>query len=266
MGTDLNALSRLLGVNAHDPNALRAGVADKSFQDLLAAAENPNRTVIFHDFTGPTIPPGLTLTQQGTPTAAAAYGTVLGGGAVLTTDDVAATTSEIATGLVFQVNRQVAGDPLVFEAKFRIDEKDTAEVFLGFTDAVTDGDNIALSATSTFTTSAASNAVLLGYSATPTSGAAFTSGGNQHTAISINGNTDAVVATGAGAFAEAVDYWYRIEIDSDGTARYYVNGSLLATKASAVAVNVPLCAYALITPRTTSARVLTLRSLYARGA
>jgi hypothetical protein len=97
----------------------------------------------------------------------------------------------------------------------------------------------------------------MGYSATPTSGAAFTTGGNQHTAISITTNTNTVVATGAGAFVAATYYLYEFEVDYNGTCRYYVNGQLLGTQTVALNPAVPLCLMVCATPRTSAAAAIT---------
>jgi hypothetical protein len=97
----------------------------------------------------------------------------------------------------------------------------------------------------------------VGSSATPTSGGAFTSGGNEHVMLSSIAGTDAVVAKGAGVFVTDTYYTYRIEVDYAGTAKGYVNGALLGTK-TGLTTTAPLCAYATASPRTTSERVLTI--------
>jgi hypothetical protein len=218
---------------------------------------------------GATIPPGLTLTEDGTPVAAATYGTGLGGTAVLTTDDVAAKQEALTTQLLWQADRQSAGQPLVFEAKWKAGATiTTVEYWLGLTDAVADTAPIALSATSTFTTSVPTDGAYLGFSTTPTSGAAFTTGGNQHTAISIKADTNAVVATGGGAFAASTYYTYRIEVDAEGNAVYFVDGKLIGHKGGALTKTVPLAAIATVIPRASAGgaeRELTLDYIYVGG-
>jgi hypothetical protein len=215
-----------------------------------------NNGLFTHFNDGATIPQGWTLSNTGA-VAAATYGTLAGGVAVLTSDDVAAVGVAISSGLHWQIDRQQAGSPLVFECRFKAGTLASAEWFFGLSDTVATANLIALSATSTFTTSTASDGVFLGSSATPTSGGAFTTGGNEHVMLSSIAGTDAVVAKGAGVFTTAVYYTYRIEVDYTGTAKGYVNGQLLGTK-TGLTTTVPLCAYATASPRTTSERVLTI--------
>lgn len=264
-----NRISDLLGVDGTQTAAVRYALQRSPFNSSnFQGGSGPYQNSYFTHFNnGTTIPAGLALVEEGTTTAAATYGIGLGGEATITTDDVTAKSDQIFTQLNYQVNRQPTGYPLTFEARWKSGATLTAnEFFLGFTDAINDTDPIALSATSTFTTSAPTNAVVMGYSDTPTSGSAFTTGGNAHTCISINGDTNAIVASSGGAFAAATYYVYRIEIDVDGTARYYLNGNLLATKASAVAVNVPLCGIAWCVPRTSASAAMSLDYLGVWGA
>lgn len=261
MPADLNRFSDLLGVEASDADALPVGIQDSPLNlGRLTRMSAPKNLSLFHHFnTTTTIPAGLSLVEEGTTTAAATYGTGLGGTAVITTDDVAAKSDQLFTQLNYQVNRQDANNPLVFEARWKTGATLTAnEFFLGFTDAINDTDPIALSATSTFTTSVPTNAVVMGYSDTPTSGAAFTSGGNQHVMISINGDANTIEGVGGGAFAAATYYTYRIEITSAGAASWYLNGTQIGQMDSAVAINVPLCAIAWCVPRTTASAAITL--------
>lgn len=220
---------------------------------------------------GSVIPPGITLTNEGTAVSAVTYGLGLGGTAVLTTDDVLAKSGQLTTYALWEADSLASGQSLVFEARVKFGTLATREFFVGFTDAGAEGvdtDPIALSTTSTFTTSVPTNAALVGYSDTPTSGVAFTSGGNNHTAISINTDVNTVVATGAGAVVTATYYTYRVEIDSNGDAAYFVNGAFLGAMGAAVAVNVPLAGILLATPRATagsSEAVLTADYMYVGG-
>lgn len=222
---------------------------------------------IFEHFNrGATIPAGFTLREEGTTTAAATYGTGLGGTAVITSDDVAAKTDSLnTTGLLWQCDRQPTGVPLVYEAKLKLNTKASGELWVGFSDASDDTDPYALSLTSTFTTSVPTDAAVIGYSDTPTSGAAFTSGGNQHTALSTINNTDAVVATSGGAFVEATYYTYRVELSATGDAVYFVDGKFVGKKVGAITKTVPLAGICYVAPRTTSSRALTIDYIYIGG-
>jgi len=264
-----NRITDLLGVDGTDEAAVRYAMQRSPFNTSnFQGGSGPYQNSFFTHFNaGTTIPAGLTLSEEGTTTAAATYGAGLGGEATITTDDVIAKSDQLTTGLLWQVDRQPTGYPLIAEFRWKTGATITAsEYFCGITDAVADTNMIALSATSTFTTSTPNDAVLMGYSATPTSGAAFTSGGNQHTAISINSTTDAVVGTGGGKFVAATYYTYRFEIDLDGTCRYYLDGNLLFTKTSAIATGVPLAATAVCIPRTTVSAAITLDYMGIWGA
>lgn len=225
---------------------------------------------LYHFNDGATIPGGLVLTNT-TPVAAATYGLGLGGRAVLTSDDVAATGVTLNTFLLWEADRGTKaseGPSIVAEFKVSFNNTATREFWFGLTDASGVNDPIALSATSTFTTSTPADYALIGYSATPTSGAAFTTGGNNHVAVSGNAGTDAVVATGKGAVAASTFYTYRVEIDYRGTASFFVNGSFLGYKPQAVRVTIPLCAVAVAVPRTTAGSaeaVVTVDYLYIGG-
>ncbi len=249
-----NALDALLNVNSRDRNALAVGLGLSPLNNgynRLSGARYDN-TFFTHFNAGTTIPAGLTLTEEGTTTAAATYGAGVGGRAVITSDDVAAKSDQLTTGLLWQVDRQIVGQPLYAAVKWKAGATITAsEYWIGLTDNNPDTDPIALSTTSTFTTSVPTDGVYMGYSATPTSGSAFTTGGNQHTAIAIKADANTIVATGGGAFAASTDYIYEFEVDSNGTCRYYVNGTLLGTQTAALTVTVPLCLMVCVTPRTT---------------
>jgi hypothetical protein len=251
-----NRLNDLLGVDTSDRQATNVGVGTSPLNPAYMALNGYNNGLFTHFNDGSTIPAGWTLSNTNG-VAAATYGTLAGGVAVLTTDDVAAVGASISTGLHWQIDRQLPGQPLVFECRFKAGTLATAEYFFGLSDTVAHTNLIALSATSTFTTSTATDGVFLGTSATPTSGGAFTSGGNEHVMLSSIAGTDAVVAKGAGVFVTATYYTYRIEVTYAGVATAYVNGALIGTK-TGLTTTVPLCAYATASPRTTSERVLTI--------
>ena len=266
-----NHLSRLLGGDANTDASARTLLGQSPFNAgnlaLASVSGAYANTYVEHFNRGTTIPAGLVLTEEGTTTAAATYGTGLGGRAVITSDDVAAKTDQLTTQLLWQANRQPVGYPLIAEFRWKTGATITAsEYWIGLTDANPDTDPIALSTTSTFTTSVPTDGVYMGYSATPTSGAAFTTGGNQHTAISISTNTDTIVATGAGIFVAATDYIYRFEVDYLGNCNYYVNGYLLGSKTVALNPAVPLCAMVCASPRTTVSAAISVDYIAVAGA
>lgn len=230
---------------------------------------NTENEVFEHFNRGATIPAGFVLTEEGTAVSAATYGTGLGGWAVITSDDVLAKSHSLnGAGLNWQADRQSEGSPLVYECRVKVGTLAGREFWFGLSDALADTDPIALSLTSTFTTSVPSNGVYIGYSDTPTSGAAFTTGGNQHTAISINANSDAVVGTGGGVFETDTFYTYRIEVSSEGNAVFFVDGKVVGSKGEAVAVTVPLTHVAYAVPRATagsSEAVMTIDYIYVGG-
>ncbi len=266
--TNDNLMSELLEVEARKDDARKAGLAGSPLSaGAMAMNSAKNNTFVFTHFTERTIPGTLTLTEEGTTTAAATYGTGLGGVATITSDDVAAKTDQLTTGLMWQCDRQVAGNPIVAEVRWKTGATITSsEYWIGITDAAPDTDPIALSTTSTFTTSVPTDGVYMGYSATPTSGGAFTTGGNLHTAISIKADTNTLVGTGGGVFVAATYYTYRFELDYNGTCRYYLNGTLLFTQASALTTTVPLCLMVCAAPRTTASAVIAVDFMGIRGA
>ena len=266
MTEQTNRIGELFGVDGNNTRAVQRGQANSALSyvnSLVGTYDDVNYAVVYETgFSGATIPAGLTLTEEGTTTAAATYS----GQATMTSDDVAAKSDQLTTPLSWKPANQV-DKPLIFQCRWKTGATITAsEYWIGLTDASPDTDPIALSTTSTFTTSEPTDGVYLGYSATPTSGAAFTTGGNQHTAISISTNTNTIVASGGGKFLAATYYIYRFEIDANGTCRYYVNGNLLGTQAAAVDPTKALCAMVCATPRTTVSAAITCKSILVAGA
>ena len=230
---------------------------------------NTSNEVLEHFNRGATIPPGFVLTAEGTAVSAATYGTGAGGWAVITSDDVLAKSHSLnGAGLNWQADRQSEGSPLVYEIRVKAGTLAGREFWFGLSDDLADTDPIALSLTSTFTTSVPTDGVFIGYSDTPTSGAAFTTGGNQHAAISINGDTNVVAGVGGGAFATDTFYTYRIEVSSEGNAVWFVNGKVIASKGEAISVDVPLTHVAYAVPRATAGSsevVMTIDYIYVGG-
>lgn len=265
--TNDNLMSELLEVEARNDQARKAGLAASPLSTGATAMNSAAyNNFVFTHFNERTIPNIVTLTEEGGTTAAATYGGI-GGVATITSDDVAAKTDQLTTSLGWQADRQLTGRPIVAEVRWKTGATITAsEYWIGLTDAAPDTDPIALSSTSTFTTSVPTDGVYMGYSATPTSGAAFTSGGNLHTAIAIKGDANTIVGTGGGVFAAATYYVYRFEVDVDGTTRYYLNGTLLFTQSAALTVTVPLCLMVCATPRTTVSAVIAVDYMGIRGA
>lgn len=260
MPGDRNQLSTLLGLDTLTPGSPGTQMG-YGLSALNPGYVNVNR-YNNHAFThfNETIIPGKFTLSNTNGVAAATYGTLAGGVAVLTSDDVAAVGVAISTGLCWQINRQPTDMPLIFEIRVKAGTLATAEYFFGLSDTAATANLIALATNSTFTTSTATDGVFLGFSATPTSGAAFTTTANQHVMLSSIAGTDAVVATGAGAFVTDTYYTYRIEVTSAGVATGYVNGGLLGTK-TGLTTTAPLCAYATAIPRSTAGsaeRVITI--------
>lgn len=276
-----NNLSRLLGGDASSEKGARDLLGKSVFasgnlemaevQGGLSSAK-PYANHAYTHFLGRTIPGMFTLTEEGTTTAAATYGTGLGGTAVITSDDVAAKTDQLTTGLCWQPDRQPSGYPLIAEVRWKTGATITAsEYWIGLTDAAPDTDPIALSTSSTFTTSVPTDGVYMGYSATPTSGAAFTTGGNKHTAIAIKADANTLgtsfsTPVVAGVFAANTYYIYTFEMDADGTTRFYIDGALVGTQSAAVTATVPLCLMICASPRTTVSAAITVDYALIAGA
>ena len=234
----------------------KAHEGDRSSRGRLFRANE----VFEHFSNSAVIPPSLVLTAEGTAVTAATYGTGLGGWAVITSDDVLAKSHSLnGQGLNWEADRQPAGQPLVFECRVKVGTLATREFWFGISDALADTDPIALSLTSTFTTSVPTDGVYLGYSATPTSGAAFLSGGNSHTGIAIKTDVNTIVVGGTtatyprtDAFVTNTFYTYRIEVSAAGDAAYFIDGQFAGAKGAALAANVPLTIVQYAVPRATA--------------
>jgi hypothetical protein len=223
-----------------------------------------------HFNTTTTIPAGLVLATGGTAVAATTYGVGIGGTSVLTTDDVAAAYQQLThAGLLWECDNQPDNQPLVFETRLKAGATiTTVEIWAGFVDTLTPGDAYALSATSTFTTSGPADAAVLGFSTTPTSGAAFTTGGNEIVALSSLNTVDSVVGKSGTVFAASTYYTLRVELDSLGNAAFFVDGKFVLGKGSAVTKTVPLTGFVSVVPRATaggSERVITVDYIYIGG-
>lgn len=225
-----------------------------------------------------TIPAGLVLVNTGA-VAAATYGTGLSGRAVLTSDDVAAVGVWLThTGLLWQPSTQTSSQPLVFETRASAGATiTTAEYFFGWTDALAAVDDYALSVTSTFTTSAPANAAKVGWSSTPTSGAAFQTGGNPFVGVASNTSVDQLVAdaslTTAGVttgrtLAASTFYTFRVEVDVAGNAVFFIDETFMGSIGGALVAATPVVPQIGVTPRATAGgaeRVLTADYFYAGG-
>ena len=261
-----NRLGELLGVNANTPKGLRQGIATSqlSYRNSRLADIAQGRKTFVTAFGEGVLPAGLIYTSESG--GSAGYTT---GQAVLTTSALAAKSLTLDTGLPWKTNRQATGEPLVFECRVQPGATITSmEYWVGLTDAgaeAVDTAIYAIAADSTFTTSVPTDGVFLGFSTTPSSGAGYLAAGNQHLAIATKADTDTLVAAGGGSVAASTWYNYRIELDANGTARYYVNDVLLATQATALTITVALAAVVTVIPRTTAARILTVDYIHASG-
>lgn len=217
-----------------------------------------------------TIPAGLVLAST-TPVTVATYGVGLGGTSVLTSDDVAGTGFAQLThaGLLWQANSQPSGQPLVFETRLKAGATiTTVEIWAGLVDTLTPGDAYALSATSTFTSSGPADAAVLGFSTTPTSGAAFTAGGNEIVALSSLNTVDSVVGKSGTVFAASTYYTLRVESDESGNVAFFVDDKFVLGKAAAITATVPLTGFVSVVPRATGAgaeRAITVDYIYVGG-
>lgn len=261
-----NRLSELLNIDTLTNKGTRAGLAVSGLarrhvvlSDLVAGRKTSTM-----DFSTGVLPAGIIYTSESA--GSAGYTT---GQAVLTTAATADKSLTLDTGLIWKTNRQQTGEPLVFEARVQPGATITSmEYWVGITDAGSEAVDTAIykmGTDSTFSVSVPTDGVFLGFSTLPTSGGAFTTGGNQHIAIATKADTDTLVATGGGAVAASTFYNYRIELDANGTARFYVNDQLLGTQVAALTTTVAVAGLVTVIPRTTAARILTVDYAYISG-
>ena len=233
------------------------------------AQSEKGRILIDDDFTGPGVPVAGTTAP---PIALGQYFNVVGqgiadtdsgaprldsdglGGVIqLTTTDEDIHCAGLQTATMFDV--ALMGG-IVLEARVRLAVITTGEVFIGFSDVNTDlaiiegaichGDTITITLT-------ASDLIgfLMATDLTDVSDWHGVYNGGTKTGETVATSLDFDAAPVAGEWVVL-----RLEIDSNGTARWYVNGVLKQTVEGAVSTTVDLCAHVLVESKTTAVKTM----------
>jgi hypothetical protein len=174
---------------------------------------------------------GSEATDAGVP---AISGVLSGAGRITTTDEDNHTTL-VGTHIAFDVGLM---GPLVAEARVQLDNLDTKEVFFGFTDIDPDvlsiETNVMTGASTTLTLTASD---ICGFFLS----AELTDDEDWHMVYNGGTTTGETTSTSVDADDDAVaGEWQvlRLEIDTNGTARWYIDGVLKQTKTGAASTSV----------------------------
>ena len=215
------------------------------------AESGPGKIILFEDFTGQEKPVGNTDTTGfigpfrivGETLADTDAGIVnlesdgLNGIAQLTSPNADNDSIGLTTSVMFDVGLM---GTLVAETRVRLADLDTKEVFFGFSNVVDDTagleGKIIHGASTTLTLSASASCGFM-LSSELTEDEMWHRVFNGGTTTGITSSTAA--ETGVDAVAGEFDV-LRLEIDTNGTARYWVNGDLNATVVNAVSTSVDL--------------------------
>lgn len=167
----------------------------------------------------------------------------------------------LATPLMINVAKM---GPIVVEARFQCSDLDTKEIFVGLSDV--NGDDLSLEddmihgATTTITLTASDLCGFLMSSDLTDSTdlhAVFNGGSTTGETTSTDIDLDTVLT--------AAEYRIvRLEVDPDGTARWYVDGVLKKTQAGAVSTSTDLAAMMILESKTTECQTMDTDYLYVR--
>lgn len=214
-----------------------------SLRTVFMGAGSPDHVALFDDFVGNAVLTAWLLTQQATGTPSGTHAIVAaqrGGVSRLTTDTEANTDYvSLAAGL----NWYVGAGRLFFEARIRpVAAADLVNVKIevGLSDATSETGGSAAANGLAFSdhvtpTAVATNALIFG----------FQEGASDTTNWKVLGvNAGTITAADSGGSAPAAETWVTlgIVVDANGTARFYINGTLVHTETSAIATT------ALLTP------------------
>lgn len=220
---------------------------------------------IFEDFTGPevavagtTAPPinfGPYFQLVGQGIAEADSGAVaqagLSGVMRFTTTDEDVHCAGLQTDTMFDVGLMA---PIVMEARVQLPALTTEEVFIGFSDVQTDlaiiEGAIMHGATTTLTLTASD---LIGFFLADE----LTDDEGWHMPYNGGTTTGATTSTSVASGVDAVAGEYnilRLEIDNNGTARWYIDGVLKQTVEGAVSTTTDLCFSCLVESKTTATK------------
>jgi len=218
----------------------------EDFYKSLPLATTDAAAVPFGDFMA--VGQGIAETDSGIVSLASDG---LSGVGQLTTTDEDIHAMGIQTGMGFDVAKM---GTLVAETRVRFSAITTGEFFFGFSDVCTDlaiiEGAIIHGATTTLTLTASD---LCGFllSSDLTDSAAW------HMVYNGGATTGATVSTGVAADVDVVAGDFnilRVEIDPNGTARWYIDGVLKKTLAGAVSTTVDLCFSELVESKTTAVK------------
>ena len=214
----------------------RAGVDGKQID-----FPGPSRVVLFEDFAGLGLNPKFVFTEgtDSTTSDGAIVSGAVNGVFRLTAGDSAGTSAAdgamLNSALMFKAN---AGN-LVFEAKLSIAAITTVSIFVGLTDTVALEGPVSLSGR-TFTTNATDAVGFLFDTAATTDTLRL---------VGVANDVDATMQDTSLAFVAATDKTLRIEVATDGSAVFYIDGVQVGTAMSgAVTPTVALTPVVIIRP------------------
>lgn len=210
---------RLAGLDSNGKMVVRKGfrAGDHGSQIDLPS---PSRATFFDDFVGDTLNTNAWVALEGTDSATSDAAILSGGiGGVLRM-----TTGDAGTGLAADMEQlsvnalqwQASNGDLVFEARVKLSAITTCYVFLGFTDTVSFEAPIESAASGDTLTSTASDAVGFMFDTRMST--------DDWWLVGVAGDTDAT-AQDVGSAPVAAEYaTYRVEVDADGVASFFING------------------------------------------
>lgn len=209
---------------------------------------------IFDHFVGDEVHGFWSPSETGAATPFAVLAAQDGGVANMVTGAVSGNAQIVAAGLNFRPTNMATRKPLVFEARCRVPSNAAVEYVIGLSDALTEASSIAyaVSATSTLSTHAPSNAAVFVYSSVPTSGALFNAGGNYYGVITTIADVDTISALTVQA--DTAYHIFRIEIDVNGAANFYLDDKHVKYVNAAVTADVPYTPFINIITRTAGAK------------
>lgn len=193
------------------------------------------------------VPQNWVTTETGAATPYAPGAAAIGGLAIAVTGAVTDNAEELAgKDVAWKASTQALERPLSLEARVKSVGATTptdGSFFIGFCNAVTTGAGItfAISAASAVTAPPTEFAGF-GYSSIPSSGALFLAGGNPLFAISSKAAAAAqtVVST---VVKDSLFHIYRVEVDVNGDAWYFIDDKYVGQKANAVTAATALTPY-----------------------
>lgn len=164
-----------------------------------------------------------------------------------TTGDAGTGTAADAVAIGGQLEYDIADGAITFVARVRMSAVTTMAVYIGLTD-VLPGTTLEMPftlATATFTSNA-TDAVgfLLDTSATT----------DTIRCVAVKNDVDATHVDSADAWAAATWKLFKIKINTDGDASFYIDGTLITTISEAVRSGIDLCPVVVAVARTTATR------------